>query len=86
MLWDLVVINIVGSYRQPGQRVKALFLRRPQSYDLGLIRTLVTLLRAWKRRFAVIVSVWWLRTSSKFTWKEVKRQPENLENGQILSG
>ena len=28
----------------------------------------------------------WLRSSSKFTWEEAKRQPENLENGQLLSG
>ena len=35
-------------------------------------RTLVTLLRPWIRRFTIIISAWWLRTSSKFTWEEVK--------------
>ena len=49
-------------------------------------RTLVTLLRPWIRRFTMIVSAWWLRTNSKFTWKEVKRQPESLENGHLMSG
>ena len=46
-------------------------------------RTLVTLLRPWIRRLTIIISAWWLRTSSKFTWEKVKRQPEN---GQLLSG
>ena len=26
----------------------------------------------------MIISAWWLRRSSKFTWKEAKLQPENL--------
>ena len=29
---------------------------------------------------------WKASNKQKFTWKEVKRQPENLENGQLLSG
>ena len=34
----------------------------------------------------LIISSWWLRTSNKFTREEVKRQPENSEKGQLLSG
>ena len=47
---------------------------------------LVSSLRSWIRRFTMIISVWWLRTSSKTTWEEVKRQLRSLENGQLLSG
>ena len=32
----------------------------------------------------MIISAWWLQTSSKFTWEEVKRQPQSLEYDQIL--
>ena len=41
-------------------------------------RTLVTLLRPWIRRFTIIISAWWLRTSSKFTWEEVKTSTGKL--------
>ena len=51
---------------------------------LGSTRTQVTLFRPWIRRFTMIISAWWLRTSSKFTL--VKCQPENMEKGQLLSG
>ena len=34
----------------------------------------------------MIIAAWWLRTSNKFMWKESKRQPKGLENGQLLSG
>ena len=40
--------------------------------------TLVTLLRPWIRRFTIIISAWWLRTNSKFTWEEVKTSTGNL--------
>ena len=40
--------------------------------------TLVTLLRPWIRRFTIIISAWWLRTSSKFTWEEVKTSTGKL--------
>ena len=40
--------------------------------------TLVTLLRPWIRRLTIIISAWWLRTSSKFTWEEVKTSTGNL--------
>ena len=43
-------------------RVKASFLRRPRSHDLGSTRTQVTWLRPWIRRFTMIISAWWLRT------------------------
>ena len=41
-------------------------------------RTLVTLLRPWIRRFTIIISAWWFRTSSKFTWEEVKTSTGKL--------
>ena len=41
-------------------------------------RTLVTLLRPWIRRFSMIISAWWLRTSSKFTREEVKTSTGKL--------
>ena len=41
-------------------------------------RTLVTLLRPWIRRFTIIICAWWLRTSSKFTWEEVKTSTGKL--------
>jgi len=34
----------------------------------------------------MIISVWWLRTSSKFSGKKSMKQPEKLGNGQLLSG
>ena len=40
--------------------------------------TVVTLLRPWIRRFTIIISAWWLRTSSKFTWEEVKTSTGKL--------
>ena len=41
-------------------------------------RTLVMMLRPWIRRFTIIISAWWLRTSSKFTWEEVKTSTGKL--------
>ena len=76
------LISIVGSV---AERLKESFLRRTRLHDRGSTRTLVTLLRPWIRRFTMIISAWWLRTSSKFMWEEFIRQPENLENGQLLS-
>ena len=40
--------------------------------------TLVTLLRPWIRCFMIIISAWLLRTSSKFTWEEVKTSTGKL--------
>jgi len=37
------------------------------------------LLRPWIKRFTMIISAWWLRTSSKFSGKKTKKQPENSE-------
>ena len=68
------------------ERVKASFFDDSDLMIISSTRTLVTLLRPWIRRFTIIISAWWLRTSSKFMWEEVKRQPESLENGQLLSG
>ena len=45
---------IVGSVVD---RVKALFLRQLWSHDLGSTRILVSLLRSWIRRFAIIISL-----------------------------
>jgi len=35
------------------------------------------------RLFTMIISAWWLRTSSKFSGKKLKRQPENSEMDNI---
>ena len=62
--------------------VKASFLRRPCLHGLGSTRTLVTLLRPWIRRFTMIISATWLRTSSKFSgqqFEEIHRSIGSLE-------
>ena len=41
-------------------------------------RTLVALLRPWIRRFTIIISAWWLRTSSKVMWEEVQTSTVKL--------
>jgi len=33
----------------------------------------------------MIISAWWLQTSSKFSVKKSKKQSENSKNGQLLS-
>ena len=53
---------------------KYVVLWRLWSHDLGSLRTLVTLLRPWIRRFTIIIPAWWLRTSSKFS------EPEQFED------
>ena len=37
---------------------------------MGSSRTLVTLFRPWMRRFAMIISDWWIQTSSNFSEQE----------------
>jgi len=61
----------------------------PRLRDLGTTPTplsLDTLLRPWIRHLAIIISAWWLRTSSKFSGKQSKETTRKLENGQLLSG
>jgi len=66
------------------ERVKAQFLWRP--CDLGLTPTLInTLLRPWIRHFTILISAWWLRTSSKLSGKKSKETTGKLGNGQFLS-
>ena len=60
----------VKKFGSVAEWVKASFLRRPWSHDLGSTPTLVRLLRPGIRRFTMIISAWWLRTSSKFTCEE----------------
>ena len=45
---------------------------------LGSIRTLATLLRPWMKRLSMIISAWWLCTSTKFTWEEIKTSTVKL--------
>ena len=45
---------------------------------LSSTRTMITLLRPWIRRFAIIISAWWFRASSEFTWEEVKTSAGKL--------
>ena len=70
------------------ERVKVSFLRRPRSHDLGSTHTLVTLLRPWIRRFTMITLslLGGFEQAANLREKKSKRQPENLENGQLLSG
>ena len=68
------------SNRQRGRKGKDVVFTKKMI--LGSTRILVTLLRTWMRRFTMIFSAWWLRTSKKFTWEELKRQSEN---GQLLN-
>jgi len=58
---------IIGSV---AERVKAPFLWKQCDH---------TLLHPWIRRFTMIISAWWLRTSSKLSGKKSKIQPENSE-------
>ena len=62
--------------------VKASFLRQPRSNDLGSTRTLVTLLRPWIRRFTMIISAWWLQTSSKFSGQEFQEIHKNIGSSE----
>ena len=59
---------------------KASFYRRLWSHDLGSTPTLVTLLRLWIRRFTMIISAWWLRTSSIFSEQEFEEIHRNIES------
>ena len=72
-------LQIVGSV---AEWVKASFLRRPWSNGLGSTRTLVTLLRPWIRRFTMIISAWWLRTSSKFSGQEFEEIHRNIGSSE----
>ena len=51
----------------------------------GLKRTLVTLLRSWIRHCTIIISIFWLRTSSKFTGEEFEEIRRNIEQRKLLS-
>ena len=42
--------------------------------------TLVTLLRPWIRRFTMIISAWWLQTTSKFSGKKFEEFNKNIES------
>ena len=54
---------------------------------MGSTRTLVALLRPWMRRFTMIISAWWLRTSSKFScqeFEEIHRNIGSLETSKLV--
>ena len=68
------------------ERVKARFYDNPGRMIMGSTRTLITLLLSWIRRFTMIISAWWLQTSSNFTLEKVKHQSVNTENSQVLNG
>ena len=75
----------MGKVGTVAEWVKASFLRRPLSNDLGSTRTLVTLLRPWNRRITMIISAWWLRTSSKFSGQEFEETTGTLDHRKLLS-
>ena len=74
-------LTLVGSV---AEWVKASFLRRPRSNCLGSTHTLVMLLRPWIRRFMMIISAWWLRTSSKFSGQEFEEIHSNIGSSKTL--
>ena len=48
--------------------------------NMGSSRTLVTLFRLWMRRFAMIISDWWIQTSSNFSEQEFKSIHRNIKS------
>ena len=62
--------------------VKASFLQQPWSNDLGSTRTLVMLLRFWIRRFTMIISAWYVRTSSKFSGQKFEEIHRNVRSSE----
>jgi len=98
-LWDFIrflasgyASSLSGNERvgSVAEKVKAPFLRRPCDHDRVIYVQFPpssdTLLRPWIRPFTMIISAWWLWTSSKFSGKKSKKQQEKLGNGQLLSG
>ena len=54
------------------------------SYDIGSTRTLVTLLRPWIRRFTMIISAWWLRTTANYG-QEFEKLRRNIGSQEALT-
>ena len=63
--------------------LKASFLQRPWLHDLGSTRTLATWLSPWIKRFMVIISAWWLWTSSKVSGQEFEEIYRNIGSQEI---
>jgi len=57
--------------KQKCERALSLIHLLPRSSD--------TLLRPWIRCLTMIISAWWLRTTSKLSGKKSEKQPENSE-------
>ena len=51
-----------------------------RNFKLAIARTLVTLLRPWTRRFTMIISAWWHRTSSKFSGQEFEETHRSIRS------
>jgi len=72
------------------EKVKAPFLQQPCDHDhmiyVQLPPSSDTLLHPWIRCFTMIISAWWLRTSSKFSAKKSKKQPKNSEMDNSKAG
>ena len=69
--------------RQHSRKYKVYsFLRQPWLHDFGSSYILVTLLCP----FTMIISAWLPQKSSKFSWEEVKRQSESLQNNELQNG
>ena len=65
--------------------VKASFLRSLWLHDLGSTPIPLSFLRLWIRRFTMIISAWWLRTSSIFSGQELEEIHRNMDHWKLLS-
>ena len=72
--------------RQRGRVGKGVFFTTTLIEWLGSTGTLVMLLRLWRRRFTMIISAWWLRTSNKFVDKNSKKSTGTLIIGNSEAG
>ena len=73
---ELLVGNCRNLYG--GREGRGIVLRRPWS--------MVTSLRIWMRRFAMIISAWWFRTSSAVSWQDLKKSLGVLEHWKLFKG
>ena len=79
---DKEFVRFWNTFGSVAEWVKASFLRRPWSKGLGSNRTLVMLLRPRIRRFTMIISAWWLLTSSKFSGQEFEEIHRNIGSSE----
>ena len=79
----IITKSIVGSV---AKSAKASFLRQPLPHDLSLIRTLVTMLNPWIRRFTMIISTCCFKQATNLRGKKSIVFKKSLEYDQLLAG